>query len=202
MSPHQRAKKEAGSRHSAEGNPTRVPTLNQRPVFQSTVDMGTETLLSEAALKPPFGKHVSCPSSLHTNCNCHPQFSLYHPVETPSGWLCLPPNMERRPRGDAHDLPVLGRGDCRAVFPSPQSCAGRVCTEFELGIFEKSSFFLQIKYLWQEIRLDIPETSKGLGTHCPAFAWHVTQSTFEGRLFTFNLSPRRNANTHLEPGLW
>lgn len=67
----------------------------------------------------------------------------------------------------------------------------------------KSLFFpLQIKYLWQEIRLDIPETSKGLGTHCPAFARHVTQSTFEGRLFTFNLSPWRNANTHLEPGLW
>lgn len=177
MSPHQRAAKESGSRHSTEGNPTRDPTWDQRSVFQSRVDMGTETLLFEAALEPPSGKHVSCPSSLHTNYACHPQFSLYHPVETPR-WVSFPHTKhEEEAHGDAHDLPGLGPGDCRAGFPSPQSWAGRICTEFELAYLKRLLllfFFLQIKYLWQEIGLDIPETSKGLGTYCPTSLWQVT----------------------------
>lgn len=59
--------------------------LKPKACFPEHGGQGTETLLFEAALKPPFGKQVSCPSSLHTNCNWHPQFSLYHPVETPGG---------------------------------------------------------------------------------------------------------------------
>lgn len=89
-------RKGAGSSHSKEGNPTKIPTWNQRPVLWSRGGHGDRDFLREAALKSPFRKHASSPSSAHT-LGCHPQFHLYHPEETPR-WHGFCSHWERRGR--------------------------------------------------------------------------------------------------------
>lgn len=84
------------------------------PVLQSRGGQGDRYFLYETALKSSLSKHASSLSYAHT-LSYHPQFYLYHPGET-SGGMALHHTEDEENSGDAHDLLVLGPGDCGAVF--------------------------------------------------------------------------------------
>ncbi|XP_004401254.1 PREDICTED: DBH-like monooxygenase protein 1 [Odobenus rosmarus divergens] len=96
---------------------------------------GDRYFLYETALKSSLSKHASSPSCAHTP-GYHPRFHLYHPEGTPGGNDFPHPADEEEGSGDAHDLLVLGTGDCGAGFLLPLGASiRRVLTEFEQAYF-------------------------------------------------------------------
>lgn len=130
------------------------------------VDTGTDTSSVSRLWSHPL---VNMPP-LQVVCTLgyHPQFSLYHPEETPpGGWLPLTPKMKRRSVG----MPMTFWGWAPGTAVLVSCCHRELVLEVSAPSWNwhisKVFFFFLMKYLWQEIRLDIPEASKSLWTHCP-----------------------------------
>lgn len=145
------------------------------PVLRSRGGHGDRYFLYETALKSSLSKHASSPSCAHT-LSSHPQFYLYHPGET-SGGMALHHTEDEENSGDAPDLLALRMGTAVLLSTVTESWRWKGLHWVWTGVFLKSFFFLK-KYLWQEIRLDIPEASKSLWTHRPILAGHVNAVNF------------------------